>query len=145
MNRTIASLLAAAVAASMWLLWNFEHDHTSLRAPWTGMTAGASLLGFVASGVVGQGRRALVGAIVAAAAAAVLVDPLMWSSQPIERGTDQSCDPGCISREGAVMIASVAAAALATIGILLRRGLALARGRKASAAAQTFVVPAGRS
>jgi hypothetical protein len=134
-NRTIASLLAALIAASLWLLWNFEHEHTSIRAPWTGLTFAASVLGFIASGVMGRGWRALACAVVAAAAAIVLVDPLVWQSEPAEPGTDQSCDPGCISREGAVVLASVAAAGLATIGILLRRALALARSWQASAAA----------
>ena len=134
-NRTIASLLAAVVAASLWLLWNFEHEHTSIRAPWSGLTFAASVLGFIASGIVGRGWRAVVCAVAAAAVAVVLVDPLIWQSDPAEPGTDESCDPGCISPEGAMVLASAAAAALATIGILLRRALALARSARASAGA----------
>jgi hypothetical protein len=40
---------------------------------------------------------------------------------------DQSCDPGCISDETALALAGVAAAALATIGILLRRAFGLVK------------------
>jgi hypothetical protein len=74
-NRTLASLLAAGIAASLWLLWNFEHEHTSIRAPWTGLTYAASGLALIASGVVGRGWRALAAATVAALVAVALVDP----------------------------------------------------------------------
>jgi hypothetical protein len=93
------------------------------------------VLAFIASGVIGRGWRALACAIVAAVVAVVFVDPLIWQSEPAEPVTDQSCDPGCISREAAVVLSSVAAAVLATIGILLRRALALARSSQPSAAA----------
>jgi hypothetical protein len=126
-SRTLASLLAAAIAASLWLVWNFEHEHTNIRAPWTGLTFAASVLGFIACGVLGRGWRALLCAIAAAVAAVVLVEPLVWQSEAVEPVTGESCDPACISREAAVVFASVATAALATIGILLRRALALAR------------------
>jgi hypothetical protein len=133
-NRTLASLLAAVIAASLSLLWNFEHEHPSIRAPWTGLTFAASVLAFIASGVMGRGWRALACAIVAAVAV-VLVEPLIWPSEPAEPVTGQSCDPGCISREAAVVLSGVAAAVLATIGILLRRALALVRSPQSSAAA----------
>ncbi len=135
MNRTLASLLAAVIAASLWLLWNFEHEHTSIRAPWTGLTYAALVLAFIASGVIGRGWRALACAIVGAVVAVVLVEPLIWQGESAETVMDQSCDPGCISPEAAVVLSSVAAAVLATIGILLRRAHALARRPRSSAAA----------
>lgn len=118
MNRTLASLVAAIIAASLWLLWNFEHENTSIRAPWTGLTFAASVLGFVACGVVGRGWRAPACAGLAAAAAVLLVDPLVWHSEP---GESENCDPACIPPEVFLVSLSVAAALLATIGILLRR------------------------
>jgi hypothetical protein len=121
-NRTVASLLAAVVAAILWLVWNFEHEHTSIRAPWTGMTLVASALAFVAVGLAATGWRAVLFAVVAAAGAVVLVEPLVWQTEPI---SVESCDPGCISREAAVVIASIVAGALATLGIVLRRAAAL--------------------
>ena len=122
-NRTVASLLAAVAAAILWLVWNFEHEHTSIRAPWTGVTLIASALGFVAVGLAGTGWRAVLFAMVAAAGAVVLVDPLVWQMEPSQPG--DVCDPGCISREGAVAMSSIVAGALATLGIVLRRAAAL--------------------
>src|ERR671917_425015 len=109
-NRTIASLLAAVVAASLWLLWNFEHEHTSVRAPWTGLTLAASAVAFITSGALGPGWRALACAIVAAAVAVVLVHPLVLHSEPAGPVRGESCDPGCISLEVAVALSGVAAA-----------------------------------
>ena len=125
MNRTVASLLAAAVATILWLAWNYEHEHTSIRAPWTGVTLVASGLGFVAVGLAGTGWRAVLLAVVAAAVAMVLVDPLVWQSEPSEPVSVANCDPGCISREAAVVMGSIAAGALATVGIMLRSAAAL--------------------
>jgi hypothetical protein len=124
-NRTLASLVAAVVAAILWLVWNFEHEHTGIRAPWTGVTLVASALGFVAVGLAATGWRAVLCAMVAAAAAVVLVDPLVWQTEPSEPVPFESCDPGCISREAAVVMASIVAGALATLGIVLRRAAAL--------------------
>jgi hypothetical protein len=124
-NRTVASLLAAGAAAILWLVWNFEHEHTSIRAPWTGVTLAASALGFVAVGVAATGWRAVLFAMLVAAGAVVLVDPLAWQTEPTEPGSVESCDPGCISREAAVVMASIVAGALATVGIVLRRAIAL--------------------
>jgi hypothetical protein len=132
-SRTLASLLVAVIAASLWLVWNFEHEHTGIRAPWTGLTLAASALGFVAAGVIGRGWRALVGAALAAALAVALVDPLIWQTEAVEPLPGERCDPGCISLESAVVISSGAAAVLATVGILLRR-LIHAVPRRASAA-----------
>ena len=134
-NRTLASLLVAIIAASLWLLWNLEHEHTSIRAPWTGLTLAASAVAFVTSGVLGRGWRALACAAVAAAVAVVLVDPLIWKSEPAGPVTEESCDPGCISLEVAVGLSGVAAAVLATLGILLRRVLSLVGSPRSSTAA----------
>jgi hypothetical protein len=124
-NRTVASLLAAVVAAILWLVWSNEHGHTSIRAPWTGVTLVASALGFVAVGLAATGWRAVLFAVVAAASAVVLVDPLVWKTEPSEQVSVESCDPGCISREAAVVMASIAAGALATLGVVLRRAAVL--------------------
>jgi hypothetical protein len=124
-NRTVASLLAAAAAAILWLVWNFEHEHTSIRAPWTGVTLVASALGFVAVGLAATGWRAVFFAVVAAAVAVGLIEPLVWQAEPSEPVSGESCDPGCISREAAVVMASVVAGALATVGIVLRRAAVL--------------------
>ena len=70
MNRTVAALLVAVLAAALWLLWSFEHEYTTIRAPWTGLTYAASVTGFVVVGVVGRGWRGV--ALAAAAAAAPL-------------------------------------------------------------------------
>jgi len=121
MNRTLASIVLAVLAATLWLLWNLEHEHTSIRAPWTGVTYAASGLGFLAAGVVGRGWRSLVVAIAAAAAAVMLVDRLVWRSEPSASGVQESCDPGCLSLQAIVVIACTAAAVLAAVGILLRR------------------------
>jgi hypothetical protein len=135
MNRTLASMVLAVLAAALWLLWNFEHEDTSIRAPWTGLTYVASAVAFMAVGLVGRGWRAVVVAVAAAAAAVVLVDPLVWHSEPSDPALEESCDPGCISLEAAVGFGGGAAAALAALGIVLRRALRLARRARASAAA----------
>ena len=122
----------AALAAALWLLWNFEHEHTSVRAPWTGLTYAASALAFVATGVTGRGWRAIATAVAAASIAVILVDPLVWRGEPIGSSLEESCDPGCISPEAAVGIAGAAAAALATCGIVLRRARGLVRRVRAS-------------
>jgi hypothetical protein len=124
-NRTVASLLAALVSAILWLVWNVEHEHTSIRAPWTGMTLVASALGFVAVGVAGTGWRAVLFAVIAAAVAVVLVDPPVWQTEPSQPVADESCDPGCIAREAAFVMATIVAGALATLGIVLRRAAGL--------------------
>lgn len=85
----------------------------------------ASALGFVAVGLAATGWRAVLCAMVAAAAAVVLVDPLVWQTEPSDPVPFESCDPGCISREAAVVMASIVAGALATLGIVLRRAAAL--------------------
>lgn len=125
----------AVLAAALWLLWNFEHEHTSIRAPWTGLSYAASAIAFMAAGAVGRGWRAVIAAAAAAAAAVVLVDPLVWHSEGSEPGLEESCDPGCISRQAAVVLGGAAAAALAAVGIVGRRTLGLARRVRASAAA----------
>jgi hypothetical protein len=134
MKRTHQSLLAAVFAAALWLAWVFKHEHTSIRAPWTGLTLAASALGFVAVGVLGRGWRAVLCAVAAAAVAVVLVHPLILHSGPVERGAEESCDPGCVSLEAGMVFAGAVAGALASLGILLRRGLALTRSARHSAA-----------
>jgi hypothetical protein len=60
MNPTVEALLAALVGVDLCVLWNVEHEYTSIRAPWTGLTLGASAAAFIAAGVVGRGWRAVV-------------------------------------------------------------------------------------
>jgi len=134
MNRTLSALLVAVLAAAVWLLWSFEHENTSIRAPWTGLTYAASVAGFVVVGIVGRGWRAVAFAAAAAAAAVLLVEPLTWPSEPAEPGTSLSCDPGCIPREAAVAFYSAAACVLASVGICLRRAFGLAHRRPPAAA-----------
>ena len=117
----------AAVGAGLWLLWTFEHEHTDVRAPWTGLTYAASALAFIVAGVMGRGWRAVAAAVAAACIAVMVVEPLVWGTGPARSGLEESCDPGCISPEAAVVLAGTAAAALAALGILLRRALQLAR------------------
>ena len=121
MNRTPAAVVVAVLAAALLLLWSFEHEHTTIRAPWTGLTYAAAVAGFIAVGLVGRGWRAVASAAIAAAAA-LAVDSLVWRSEPIEPGT--SCDPGCISREFFAVFYAIASSFLASIGILLRRASA---------------------
>jgi hypothetical protein len=128
-SRARAVPLAAAGAAFLWLLWNFEHEHTGVRAPWTGLTLAASALGFVACGVLGRGVRAVACAAGAATVAVVLLAAVVWQGGSIEPGAAESCDPGCISLGGALLLSSLTAAALAALGMLLRRGIALAAGK----------------
>jgi hypothetical protein len=135
MNRTVASLLAAVVGAILWLVWNFEHEETSIRAPWTGLTLAASAAGFMAAGIAGRGSRAVLAAVAAALGALGLVDPLVWQndeswlSDPPER-----CDPGCITLPAAVVMTGAVSGGLAALGILLRRAVALVvRGRASTA------------
>src|SRR5688572_10248794 len=97
MNRTVASIVMAVLGAALWLLWNFEHEHTSIRAPWTGLTYAACAFAFLAVGIVGRGWRAVALATVAAGAAVVVVDPLLSHRGPSEPPLEASCDPGCIS------------------------------------------------
>ncbi len=135
MNRTSAALLVAVLAAALWLLWSFEHEHTRIRAPWTGLTLAASVAGFVAVGIVGRGWRAVAFAAAAAAAAVLLVDPLIWRSEPVEPGTPVSCDPGCISLEAAAVFSATAGCVLASVGICLRRAFGVVKRRTAPATA----------
>jgi hypothetical protein len=144
MKRTLASIVMAGIAAGLWLLWAFEHEQTGIRAPWTGLTYAASALAFVVVGVVGRGWRAIAIAIAVAAAAVALVDPLMWHMSPSEPGVEASCDPGCISRPAAAVLAGAAAALLVTVGIVLRRGFGLA-SRCGSRAAVARVARRARS
>jgi hypothetical protein len=125
MTRTLASIVMGLVAGALWLLWNFEHEHTTIRAPWTGITLVGSALAFVAVGLLGRGWRALTIGIVAAAAT-VLLDAPVWDREPATASRlEGDCDPGCISLEAAVVIAGAAAAALAAVGIVLRRAVGL--------------------
>jgi len=128
MNRTLASASAAVIAAVLWLVWNVEHEHTSVRAPWTGLTLAGSLLGFVLAGIVGRGWRAVLSASAAAIAAAVVVEPLAWQLPPPEPELAESCDPGCIPYSAFVAFTAIAAAALSALGIAVRRAVALLRG-----------------
>jgi hypothetical protein len=127
-RQRVGTVAAALVAASLWLVANIE----SVRAPWGGIILVASGVAFIATGHFGRGWRALLSAGAAAAVAVLLVDPLIWHSEPVEPGTEQSCDPGCLPIEAAVAFAIAAATLLASLGILLRRGLAIA-GRARSA------------
>jgi hypothetical protein len=136
MSSTASSFAVAFIAAALWLVWNVEHEHTNIRAPWTGATYIASLCGFVAAGYLGRGWRALLIGSFAAAAAILLVDPLVWHSShgdPVELTSTHECDPGCVSTEAAAIMAAVGASLLATLGIFLRR--AVGRVRRSTAAA----------
>ena len=135
MKRTLVAVLVALLAAGLWLVWAFQHEHTSIRAPWTGFTYVAALAGFIAVGIVGRGWRALASAAAAAALASLLVDPLVYRSETVEPGSTTSCDPGCISREAVTVFYSVATAVLAAVGILLRRAFGVAKRRREPAAA----------
>ncbi|MDP8908365.1 MAG: hypothetical protein M3N47_04450 [Chloroflexota bacterium] len=108
MNRTARSLLLALLGVALWLGWVAEHEHTSIRAPWTGLTLVASGLLFIASGVVGRGWRALLGVAVAVAAGAVLRELVIYSEVEV---------PSWLF----VLILTIMAALLAGIGIALRR------------------------
>jgi hypothetical protein len=118
-----SAALLAFLAVALWLLWNYEGDHTSIRAPWTGATYVASAMAFVAVGYLGRGLPALLIAAAAAVAGILLVDPLIWHSADAIQipSTDASCDPGCIPMEAAAIAAAAAAACLAALGILLQR------------------------
>lgn len=128
MTRTLACLAVAAAAAGLYLLWGYEHDHTGIRAPWTGLTLAASALGFVAVGIVGRGWRALLAtALVAGATMAGQLFP--WRSSVHE--AVESCDPACISLPVAVLTAVLAAVTLTVLGIGLRRAtVALQQNRR---------------
>jgi hypothetical protein len=117
---TASSIVVAFVAAALWLLGVVEHEYTSVRAPWTGVTYVASACGFVAAGYLGRRWPALLIAAVAAVAASLLVDPLVLHTDPAPPTSDQDCDPGCISTEAAAIMAAIEAALLAALGILLR-------------------------
>ncbi len=132
MPRTLATLGPAALGAALWLLWSYEHERTGIRAPWTGLTLVASALAFAATGVAGRGWRAVALAALGGVAAVLLADPLVWEDpvlEPVPAGGE--CDPGCISPAAGAVMAGVVAAALATLGILLRRAAGIvARGRR---------------
>jgi hypothetical protein len=127
MRSAALGTLLAFLAVALWLLWNYEGDHTGIRAPWTGATFVASAAAFVAVGYFGRGLPALLIAAAAAVTGIVLVDPLIWhSSSAIELDppwTPEDCDPGCISTQAAATAAAIAAALLAALGMLLRRVL----------------------
>jgi hypothetical protein len=105
----------------LWFLWSYEHEHTAIRAPGTGVTLAASVFGFVTVGLTSRSWRAVLAAAGAAVMAALLVDPLVWRTEPVDPAIPESCDPGCISLEPFAAGSAVVAAALASLGILLRR------------------------
>ena len=118
MNPTVKSVSATLVGVCLFLLWNVEHEHTSIRATWTGLTVGASALALIAAGAMGRGWRAVVVCAAVVAGAALVAEAFFLDSEPIR---NEPCDPGCISREAAIIGAVVIAAALAAVGVLLRR------------------------
>jgi len=128
MSPTVKSLIAAAAGAALWLLWSVEQEHTAIRAPWTGVTLVASALCFVIAGVVGRGWRAVLSAAAVGAVAVLLVGPLVWEDPAVEPLGDESCDPGCLSLGAAVAIEAMVVAALAAVGIALRRAVGAVRG-----------------
>jgi hypothetical protein len=130
----VASLALAFLAASLWLAASAEHEYTSIRAPWTGMTLVASGLAFVAAGYIGRGWRALLGAAVAAPAAVILAGLVVWQGDQVDPGTVESCDPGCIPTGAGVILAAGAAMTLALVGVVLRQARALTRGTDAASA-----------
>lgn len=142
MRSTLSSIVAACIGAALWLLWAVEHEHTSVRAPWTGMTYVAAACGFVAAGYLGRRWPALVIAALAAVAATVLVDPLVWQSDPAREPTySGDCDPGCISTGAAAVMAAVAAALLAALGMLLRAAVTRLRRSPSPAGRGDTVAP----
>jgi hypothetical protein len=127
MTRILASIVMAFVAVALRLLWEYEHEHTNIRAPWTGITYAGSALAFVAVGVLGRGWRALAIAT-AVAATTVLIDHQVWNPEPSTAPRlEGDCDPACIPLEAAVVIAGATAAAPAAFGIALRRAVGRAR------------------
>jgi drug/metabolite transporter (DMT)-like permease len=82
---------------------------------------------FIAVGYFGRRPPAIVIAAVAAVAGILLVDPLVWhsssASELVPPRAAEECDPGCVSPEAAAILAAVAAACLAMLGILLRRAV----------------------
>ncbi len=103
-----------------------EHEHTGIRAPWTGFTYVASGLAFVAVGVVGRGWRALLCAAAPAVGAVLATSWVVGADDQEIPAASQTCDPGCIPLEAAAGAAAVAAALLAALGIAVRH---LARRR----------------
>ena len=117
----------ALLGAVVWLAWNVEHDHTSIRAPWTGATLGASACAFIAVGVIGRGWRAILASLVIAAAVTLLVAVGLWDaleSDPLHTPSPdipESCDPGCIPLAFFVIFTAAEATALTALGIVGRR------------------------
>lgn len=133
-KRRVMTGAIAVLGASLWLLWNAEHEFTSVRAPWTGLTLAASVGAFVTVGCVGRGPWTVLASACAAGFAVLVVDPLIWRSEPLPAGVPESCDPGCIGLGAAIVIAGVAAAVLATMGVITRRAAQVIRRRSATAA-----------
>ena len=117
----MTTLLVALVAAGLWLIWNVEHEHTGIRAPWTGLTLVSSAVAFVVLGVVGRGWRALLAAATATIAASLLVAFVVWGGTSAAAPAESSCDPGCIPLGVGLVMESLLAVLLAAAGIALRR------------------------
>ncbi len=123
MTRTACGFSPALLAGALWLGWMAEHEHTSIRAPWTGVTLVASGIVFVAAGVVGRGWRALASPVIVVPVALALTDLLVLPSVEVDEEFVSSCDPGCIPTWFFVLTLTVAASLLVAIGIVLRRAL----------------------
>ena len=122
MSATARSFLLTLLAAALWVGWLAEHEETSIRAPWTGLTLVASAVAFVAAGVVGRGWRALVAPVVAVPAALVVADLLVFSDVEVDESFVSSCDPGCIPTSVFVLTLTIVAVLLIALGIVVRRG-----------------------
>jgi len=96
MNRTARSFALALLAGALWIGWIAEHEHTSIRAPWTGLTLVASGVVFIAAGVVGRGWRTLASPVIVVPVAVVLTDLLVLPNVDVDEPFVPSCDPGCI-------------------------------------------------
>jgi hypothetical protein len=127
MNRTAGSFLLALLGAALWVGWMAEHELTSIRAPWTGLTLMASGAAFIATGVVGRRWPALTSPMVVVPAAMVVTDLLVYSDVDVDETFVSSCDPGCIPTWFAILTLALATCLLIAIGIVLRRAFRMLR------------------
>ena len=118
--------LATLTALAWWLYLGTEGN---------GWLYGASALGLVLTGVVGRPwwLAVLLGEAVAVSGL-VLAYAVFWHSEVPDDDTS-SCDPGCISFGGLVILATIAVLVLTGAGIVARHIHRLIRRRPGAAAA----------
>jgi hypothetical protein len=119
-------VLAALTALAWWLYLGTEGN---------GWLTGASALGLVLMGVVGRPwwLALLLGEAVAVPGL-VLADAVFWNSEVPDDYTS-SCDPGCISLAGGVILVTIAVVVLTSVGVFARLIYRLIRRRPGAAAA----------